>query len=45
MVRLLNEDLNTDGPRDLFAAPSMFAAARMVGAALRNVYESFVATR
>lgn len=40
VVRLLNEDLNTDGPRDLFAAPSMFAAARMVGASLRNVYEA-----
>lgn len=39
VVRLLNEGLNTDGPRDLFAAPTMFAAARMVGAALRNVYE------
>lgn len=39
VVRLLNEDLNTDAPRDLFAAPTMFAAARMVGAALRNVYE------
>lgn len=39
VVRLLNEELNADGPRDLFAAPSMFAATRMVGAALRNVYE------
>ena len=39
VVRLLNEDLNSDGPRDLFAAPTMFAAARMVGASLRNVYE------
>ncbi len=39
VVRLINEDLNSDGPRDLFAAPSMFAAARMVGASLRNVYE------
>jgi putative proteasome-type protease len=39
VVRLLNEELNTDSPNDLFAAPSMFAAARMVGSALRNVYE------
>ena len=39
VVRLLNEELNTDGPNDIYAAPTMFAAARMVGAALRNVYE------
>ncbi len=40
VVRLLNEELHSDGPRDLFAAPSMFAAARMVGAALRSVYDA-----
>lgn len=39
VVRLLNEDLNSDGPGDLFAAPTMFAATRIVGAALRNVFE------
>jgi putative proteasome-type protease len=39
VVRLVNEELDTDGPGDIFAAPTMFAAARMIGAALRNVYD------
>lgn len=37
--RMLNEDLNTGNEGDLYAAPSMFAAARIVGAAVRSVYE------
>jgi len=37
VIRQLQEDLETGGEGDLFAAPSMFAAARIVGAALRNV--------
>jgi putative proteasome-type protease len=39
VVRHLNEDLGTGNEGDLYTAPSMFAAARMVGAALRRVYE------
>lgn len=39
VVRHLNEDLGTGNEGDLFVAPNMFAAARMVGAALRRVYE------
>lgn len=37
----LNEGLGTgDEKRDLFAVPSMFAAVRLVGRALREVYET-----
>jgi putative proteasome-type protease len=39
VIRQLDEDLGTGEDHDLHAAPTMFAAARMVGAALRNVYE------
>lgn len=39
VVRLLNEDLGSGNAKDLYAASSMFAAARVVGAALRSVYE------
>ncbi len=39
VIRHLQEDLETGEEGDLFAAPSMFAAARIVGAALRNVRE------
>lgn len=37
--RMLNEDLDTGNEGDLYAAPTMFAAARIVGAAVRSVYE------
>lgn len=39
VIRHLQEDLETGGEGDLFAAPSMFAATRMVGAALRKVHD------
>ncbi len=39
VISLLSEWLNTDNPeRDLFAISSMFGAARVVGAALREVH-------
>ena len=38
VIRQLQEDLETGKGGDLYAAPSMFAAARIVGDALRNVY-------
>jgi len=39
VIRQLMEDLDTGEDGDLHAVPTMFAAARIVGAALRNVYE------
>ncbi len=39
VIRHLQEDLETGGEGYLFAAPSMFSAARIVGAALRNVHD------
>ncbi len=39
VIRQLQEDLETGNDGDLHATPTMFAAARIVGAALRNVYE------
>lgn len=39
VVSLISERLGTGDPaKDLFAAPSMFEAARVVGAAIRNVH-------
>lgn len=39
VIRQLHENSETGSDSDLFAAPSMFAAARIVGSALRDVYE------
>jgi putative proteasome-type protease len=39
VIRQLMEDLDSGGTGDLHAVSTMFAAARIVGAALRNVYE------
>ena len=40
VVSLIGEHLNTGDPaKDLYAAPSMFEAARVVGAAVRNVHQ------
>ncbi|MDX1484149.1 MAG: proteasome-type protease [Alphaproteobacteria bacterium] len=39
VIRQLDENLETGEDKDLYAAPSMFAAARIVGSALREVYE------
>jgi putative proteasome-type protease len=40
VTSILNEDLASGDPtKDLYAAPSMFEAARIVGAAVRNVHE------
>ena len=39
VIRQLQEDLETGEPGDLYAATSMFAAARIVGGALRAVYD------
>jgi len=40
VASLINDHLGTgDAAKDLYAAPSMFEAARMVGAAVRNVHQ------
>ena len=39
VIRQLDEDLGTGKEGDLYVAPSMFGAARIVGKALRDVYE------
>lgn len=39
VIRHLHEGLDSGSPGDLNAAPSMFAAARMVGTALREIYD------
>ena len=39
VIRQLQENLDTGGKEDIFAAPSMFAIARIVGGALRHVYK------
>ncbi|MCW5770002.1 MAG: peptidase [Rhodospirillaceae bacterium] len=40
VASLIHDNLNTGNPaKDLYAAPSMFEAARIVGAAVRNVHQ------
>jgi len=40
VASLINDNLNTGNPtKDLYAAPSMFEAARIVGASVRNVHQ------
>lgn len=39
VIRQLQEDLGNGGTGDLYATPTMFAAARIVGGALREVYD------
>jgi len=39
VIRQLQEDLDSGGEYDVYAAPSMFAIARVVGSALRNVHK------